>query len=415
MTRIFPILLPLLLLSAAASAQSTYDPQAADLQWTAVESGIEYASWSHPGVKNRKHKTPEGQWLTPPVFVHLLRIDLADTGLAMRSLRPLGHSEKIEKIVEIFREGGVNVRAALNGDYFSFAQAEKDPLGLHVSGGQLLYFPANTTSIAADGKNHLSMDRFTVNQGVSGPDFELQISGANRTANKREAVLYSGYYMKKTLPQPSCTGVLLKRASLSPMTNASIEVTVTKIFPSRGAQRMAPKELALVVCGDARTKAKELPLGTTLTITTTIPGFSGYMVEAISGGPRILRGGKAVKEMSQEGFTLPLRLYIPQAHPRAAVGISANGKTLYLLAAEGRVMRSSGLSAEDSAKLLVAAGASDAMLFDGGGSVALLGPNGFYNKPLARKNRSARSIANALGVVRTRKQKTVEKKGPPVK
>lgn len=396
-------LLMLVVAGAPAWAESPYNPRPEDLQWQAVEAGIEYTSWSFEGVKNRKAKEGEPFWKVPPVFAHLLRVDLHDTGLSFRSLRPLGHSERLEKIVEIFRTGGVDVRAALNGDYFSFAEAEKNPLGLHVSGGQLLWFPANTTSITVDSKNRLAIDRYTVNQAISGDGLDVQISGANRKANKQEAVLYSGYYLRKTIPQGSCTGLLLQRESLGPMLNFDVEVKVARIFPSRAAQPLQPLELALIVCGDARPAAKALPVGTELVIKTSVPGFDGVMLEAISGGPRILRDGKVVKEMSQEGFTLPLRLYIPQPHPRAAVGISSDGKTLYLLAGEGRVKRSSGISAGDTANLFKAAGASDAMLFDGGGSVALLGPDGFYNKPHLGKSRSARSMANAIAIIRKKK------------
>lgn len=395
-------LLSLLCTGMQAWAESPYQPQPEDMQWHAVETGIEYTTWSFEGVKSRKVVEGEPSWKVPPIFAHILRIDLADTGLTVRSLRPLGHSERIEKIVEIFRAGGVNVRAALNGDYFSFAQAEKNPLGLHASGGQLLWFPANTTSVAVDAKNRLHIDRYTINQTITGEGLEVHVSGANRKANKQESVIYSGYYLQKTIPQGSCTGLLLQRESLGPMINAEVEVTVAKIFPSRAAQRLKPLELALVVCGDARPSAKALAAGTPLVIKTTVHGFEGIMLEAISGGPRVLRDGNIVKEMSQEGFTLPLRLYIPQPHPRAAVGISSDGNTLFLLAGEGRVMRSAGLSADDTAALLKAAGASDAMLFDGGGSVALLGPDGFYNKPHQRKNRSARSMANAIAVVRSK-------------
>jgi hypothetical protein len=397
------VLLPLVCTAISLRAESNYKPQPEDMQWQAIEAGIEYTTWSFEGVKNRKAKEGESPWKVPPIFAHILRVDLDDTGLSVRSLRPLGHSEKLEKIVDIFRTGGVDVRAALNGDYFSFAQAEKNPLGLHASGGQLLWFPANTTSIAVDGKNRLHMDRYTVNQTISGEGLEVHVSGANRKANKQESVIYSGYYLKKTIPQGSCTGLLLHRTSLGPMINAEVQVTVAKIFPSRAAQRLKPLELALLVCGDARPAAKALPVGTSLTIKTAAHGFEGVMVEAISGGPRILRDGQIVKEMSQEGFTLPLRLYIPQPHPRAAVGISSSGKTLYLLAGEGRVIRSAGLSSDDTAALFKAAGASDAMLFDGGGSVALLGPDGFYNKPHNRSNRSARSMANAIAIIRRKK------------
>jgi len=139
-------------------------------------------------------------------------------------------------------------------------------------------------------------------------------------------------------------------------------------------------------------------------LVSRVTGFDGYVLEAISGGPRVLRDGEYVREGSQEGFTLALRLYIPQRHPRSAVGVSADGKSVFLMVAEGRLKRSVGASAEDTATILKHAGASDAMLFDGGGSAALMGDGKFYNVPHFKRNRTARSIANTLAVIRTGKK-----------
>jgi hypothetical protein len=399
----FLAMLLLFAVSGGARGEADYHPTSDEFHWTEVEEGIHYTTWSFAGKKARNPKAEASAWEVPPAFVHLLRIDLEGNGLTVRSIRPLGRSQKIEKMVEIFREGGVDVRAALNGDYFSFTQSEKDPLGLHVSGGQLLWFPANTTSLVVDAYNRVHMDRYTINQEITGKDFKVHVTGANRKAAKQESVLYSGYYLKKTLPQEHCSGVVLTRAAFGPMLNAEIEVTVGEAFGSRKAQRLEPLDFALVTCGDAREAVKTLTPGTKLTLSTRVPDFDGALYEAISGGPRVLRDGKVVKEIGQEGFTLPLRLYIPQKHPRAAVGIAKDGKAVYLLAAEGRIRRSAGLSGDDAATILAAAGAWDAMLFDGGGSVALMGPEGFYNVPHDKRNRTARSIANALAIVRTKK------------
>jgi len=396
------LLVALLLLPASVSGQTpNYTPAPEDFVWTDVEPGLVYGTYTFDGVKSKERGKKAKIWAIPPLHVHILKVDLTQEGLTVRSLRPLGRSKRLEEIVTYFEEGGVDIRAALNGDYYDFTQSKKDPLGMHVSGGQLLWFPANTSSLIIDENNEAHCDRYTINQTITGDDdYRVIVSGANRAATREEAVLYSGYYLEKTIAQGGCTGLHLTRDSLEPMVNNELQLTVAKVFNARRGKKLAPLDLALVVCGAARLKTREVKEGSTVTLSTRVTNFDNYVIEAISGGPRILRDGEIVKEMSQEGFSLALRLYIPQPHPRSAVGISGDGKSVFMMAAEGRLKRSKGVSADDAASILKAAGAAHAMLFDGGGSVALMGDDMFYNVPHKKRNRTARALANALAVVR---------------
>jgi hypothetical protein len=395
------VLIALLLPLSAFGQSPIYAPTPEEIAWVDVEPGLVYGNYVFAGVKSKVKGKNARIWEIPPLRVHIMKVDLTRDDITVRSLRPLGRSKRLEEIATLFKEGGVDIRAALNGDYFDFTQAKKDPLGMHVSGGQLLWFPANTSSLIVDEENRAHMNRYTINQSLTGDDdFKVIISGANRQANREEAVLYSGYYLEETEAQGSCTGLHLTRTELEPMVNNELKLTVAKVFNARRAKKLAPLDLAMVVCGAAREKAQALKEGSTVTLSTRVTNFDNYVLEAISGGPRILRDGEIVKEMSQEGFSLALRLYIPRPHPRSAVGISKDGKTVYMMAAEGRMKRSGGVSADDAASILKAAGAEHAMLFDGGGSVALMGDDMFYNVPHKKRNRTARALANALAVVR---------------
>lgn len=59
-------------------------------------------------------------------------------------------------------------------------------------------------------------------------------------------------------------------------------------------------------------------------------------------------------------------------HPRSATGLSADGKTLYLLAIDGRRLGSVGATEEEIGVILKRLGADDGLNFDGGGSTALV-------------------------------------------
>jgi len=59
-------------------------------------------------------------------------------------------------------------------------------------------------------------------------------------------------------------------------------------------------------------------------------------------------------------------------HPRSAVGVSRDGRTLWLVAVGGRSTTSVGMTLPELGALLRELGAWDAMNLDGGGSTALV-------------------------------------------
>jgi hypothetical protein len=383
-------------LAAPAFGQTCdISPASEDFKWEQVEDGIDYATWSSPADAKKQRG---------PLFAHVLRVDLSDNALTLRSLRPLGRSQRIEQIAQFFRDGGVDVRAGINGDYFDFLQLEKDPLGMHVSGGQLLHFPAKTSSFVIDEENRAHIGVYDLSAQLASGDTKCAVNGAGRKAAADEAILWSGYYSDETLPQPGCSSLNLARTELTAMLNSTVSLTSAGTVGAGKPVKIAPKDFALVVCGKAATCVSRIKKGDSVTLDVKVKGFPKTVMEAISGGPRVLRQGTVVEESGKEGFSMAWKFYIPRAHPRTAVGSSEDGKTVYLFVGEGRVKRSDGVTAVQAGCILKAAGASDAMLFDGGGSAVMMVGNGFKNVPRKGKTFTARDLANMLGVVRLRKQ-----------
>lgn len=91
-------------------------------------------------------------------------------------------------------------------------------------------------------------------------------------------------------------------------------------------------------------------------------------------------------------------------HPRAAVGISRNGRYLILMAIDGRQAGySEGVSTAETAEWMRKLGAYNALNLDGGGSTALVmeGPDGapvVLNRPCGPPPGVERRVANHLGV-----------------
>jgi hypothetical protein len=115
---------------------------------------------------------------------------------------------------------------------------------------------------------------------------------------------------------------------------------------------------------------------------------------AVGGFYRILEHGELV----------PRVLNLSGRHPRSAAGISPDGKFLYILVIDGRQIKSAGSTEAETALLLKALGASEALNFDGGGSsaLALRYPDGVVrvvNTPIhGNIPGRERAVAGCLGI-----------------
>ena len=82
---------------------------------------------------------------------------------------------------------------------------------------------------------------------------------------------------------------------------------------------------------------------------------------AVSGSAIVLRGGEVVARPDATA-----------RHPRSAVGLTADGRSLLIVAVDGRQEHSRGVTLDELGKLMLTLGASDALNLDGGGSTALV-------------------------------------------
>ncbi len=85
---------------------------------------------------------------------------------------------------------------------------------------------------------------------------------------------------------------------------------------------------------------------------------------AVSAGPMLVRDGRLRVTALEEGFGGGS---IPGVHPRTAIGRTADGSTL-LVVVDGRQDISRGVSLSELGRILIEAGAVDALNLDGGGS-----------------------------------------------
>ena len=82
---------------------------------------------------------------------------------------------------------------------------------------------------------------------------------------------------------------------------------------------------------------------------------------AVSGSAIVVQGGQVVARPSAAA-----------RHPRSSVGLSADGRTLLMVAVDGRQDHSRGVTLEELGVLMQSLGAHHALNLDGGGSTALV-------------------------------------------
>lgn len=127
-----------------------------------------------------------------------------------------------------------------------------------------------------------------------------------------------------------------------------------------------------------------------------------HPLEAVGGRPILLRDSALVAGLDSAGGVA----FATTRHPRTAVGIADGGKRLLLVVVDGRQPAwSVGMSLRETASLMLALGAREAINLDGGGSSALV----YADRDSARVMRIAnhpsdptgeRAVGNALAIVR---------------
>jgi hypothetical protein len=117
-------------------------------------------------------------------------------------------------------------------------------------------------------------------------------------------------------------------------------------------------------------------------------------LEAVGGGPRLLRNGRLSVEAEGEGFD---DNFSGKRNPRSAVGF--DGSRLFLLTIDGRQKGYSiGATLEETARILQDLGAKEGMNLDGGGSTTLVAQRKILNSP---SDGVERPVANSILTIRT--------------
>lgn len=165
---------------------------------------------------------------------------------------------------------------------------------------------------------------------------------------------------------------------------------VTSVATQAGAGAMPPDTDVLVGRETGADKLRCLVPGDHVAVYYRLASPNVPAWHFAVGGFPILRGGSALAHLDTAALA-----------PRTSAGISADGRTVYLVALDGRSARSAGMTVSELAGLMQSFGATDAVNLDGGGSSALATRQPGSAQVTVRNTPSygaERPVANGIGV-----------------
>ena len=294
-----------------------------------------------------------------------------------------------------------NAVALVNGDFFTM-QLQGVPLGASIIDGDMKSSPAVLTDIwsfGIDENNTAFIDSTKFVGSVTAPNGKsYPIDGLNKTfywyqpskeySHESKIQMYNSFWSSKSRGDKTAGEVLLSEDNV-----------VEQIVYRKNIDMKIPegKKILQVSGGSERFMRENVKVGDRLQINTNIEPNRNWKM--MIGGHALLVENGAIKKYTKDVNS------IGGVRARTAVGISQDGKTVYIVSAEGRTNRSPGLSLNELSQFMLDLGAYKAMNLDGGGSTAMavrnLGDLKRTRVTNPEKNAGERKVVNGLGVFNT--------------
>lgn len=346
-----------------------------------------------PGVRYYEIYLPEGPWR-----IHLVEVDLPRSWAAGIRIRTAKQAEA-QKTSSL----AAGALAAINGDFLFPGEAGR-PAGLYIQSGNLIRIPQRRSAFAITetGQPLIAVYKMELGLLTAGGE-HLRVAGFNRAPALGELSVFNERAPVQGDSLQAATGFLLQGLGNTSIANDTISVWVQQV--RRQAWPIALQRDQWLLAADAEYEATEqIALGDTVQLYCRLWPARAKLMEAISGGPRILRDGEVSIEVEKERLS---RSFADKRHPRTAIGYSQDEQVLFLIVVDGRQPGYSvGMSLRELAEFMrtrlaefshAKANAYQALNFDGGGSTTMVIGNQVVNRPSGFTGE--RPVANALLVV----------------
>lgn len=320
-----------------------------------------------------------------PLSIHHLRLDLGTPsvrlGTALANNQLISGDETVSSMMTHWS----GVVAGVNGDFFDIGDSGM-PLNVMVKDGRLLRSPSGWTALAIgkDGRARIAHFRWSASILLPETRQSYWVAGFNTGIIRNGLTVLSnvrGYGAPPPSPWTHQTVVELapeddsQDASSFPLQSApspdgaSARYAVKQVWPQQAYYAPFPKgEILLVGHGGAADwLLRSVRAGMTIDVNLgTAPDWRD-LATVVGGGPLLVDQGYPVDDSYN-----PVPHERDKRNPVSAVGITRDGRTMLLVAVDGRQPRVSiGLTQPQLAAYMRWLGAYEAMEFDSGGSVTM--------------------------------------------
>jgi phosphodiester glycosidase len=323
-----------------------------------------------------------------PVVIHVIS---APKPTGLYALKPVLSNNAIlgrERVTSMQKRVSAEATVAgVNGDLFSWTDGH--PTGGLIRGGILDSAPVDfrsTVGFDTDGVLRVERVRLAGTWQGSG---QRRILGINEVPRPNRTTLYTRAWGARTPAENTGAQAIIQPF---PATKPNTPLTGVITQYVSGGNQPIPADGAVLVARGAQAGflSAEAPIGANITVLLTLTPPWANVLEALGGGPIIVREGKPVFR-SLEGFTTDQLAY---RHPRTGVGQTADGRIL-LVAVDGRQPGySNGLTNFELALTMMRLGCVTASALDAGGSTTMAFDGKLLNRPSDRGGE--RAVAETL-------------------
>ena len=323
-----------------------------------------------------------------PVVLNIVSVPRPTGSYSVRAALSNGLITGRERLTDMEKDvSAVSTVVGINGDYFNTRWGT--PSSVLLRGGVLGTGGNGRSAAGFDSDGGLHVDRSLLTATWKGVD-QFRPMDVNEPPGQSKTTLFTPAWGVKTPAElGNVTEVVL--APFPPARpNQILSAPVGQVLQG-GSQPIPPDGAVLVARGSqAPILAGQAPAGSTVSVRLVLTPTWPNVVEAVGGGPALVRNGKPVFR-SNELFTVG-QLFTRTA--RSAVGQTSDGHLLLVAVDGGRPGYSTGVTNFELALALARLGAVNACALGTGAGATLAFDGKLLNRPSARSGESP--VADAL-------------------
>lgn len=266
-------------------------------------------------------------------------------------------------MAKLLEAKGLHVIGGINGDYYEMASYA--PLGIVISEGVLRSSDAGHYAIGFHADGSAIIGQPTLSMSFVSQGEKYPIAMLNKVRSGSGFALFTDEFSYTTKNRSAGTDIILSISEETVLTvNCSFKATVEEIKHSNGAIELPEGRLVLSISDESDPwrlgMLENLEVGQTIDFSISCEDERWESVQnAVGALYKLVSSGEV-----EEGLEAT-------AHPRTAVGVTADGNTVFYTVDGRQPGFSSGASMVDVAQRMVELGCVEAVLLDGGGSTNL--------------------------------------------